>query len=117
MSLPGGVVARGIRVVELEALDGIVASVHHTHAVGSARAVLGVVVKLVAEELDQLFDVDRLLMAVEVALSMDPGVINEVVCISYHAGDSGQHMVVNLGKFAGLASGHKEFGDFFFGSG
>ena len=81
MGLPGCIVARWVRAVELEALDGVVASVHERDAKGSAASVEGVYMLLICEVANELLDVDRLTLAIDVSLSMKAAHVNQHVCI------------------------------------
>ena len=108
MGLPGSVVARRVRAVELEALNSIVASVHEGNAEGTAATVEGVHMLLVCEVADELLDVDGLTLAVELALCMDTANINEHISIGNNTRNRDEHVVVHLVKFSTLTSGHEE---------
>merc|ERR1712226_698946 len=85
VGLPGGIVAGGIRAVELEPTGGVVTSVHKSDAEWSAAAVLSVGVLVVSKVLHNLLDVDRGLLAVSVSLACETGHIDEDVGISCDA--------------------------------
>lgn len=57
---------------------------------------------LVAKELNELLDINWLMLGVEISLTMDSGIIDKVVCISYDAGNSAENMIINLVKFSRL---------------
>lgn len=68
--------------------------------------------QLVAQELDELLDVDWLLLTVEVSLGLKTSVVNQVVGVGDHTGHSSQNMVVDLIELSGLSGGDKQLGDF-----
>lgn len=65
---------------------------------------------LIANELDNLLDVDWLRMGVEMSLALQSCVVHEVVGISHHTRDSAQDMLIDLVQFARFSCWHKKFG-------
>ena len=110
VSFPCGVVARWVRAVKLEALDGIPASVHERDTEWAAATVERVDVLLIGEVAYELLNVDGTSLTVEVLLSMDTTSVNQHVCVSDDARDGHKHMIVHLVELAALTSGHKERG-------
>ena len=111
MRLPCSVVTRGIRMVQLEALDGIIAGIHHTNTVRSAGAVLSVEMLLIAEVLDELLNVNWLGMRVQVPLTVKAGLIHEEVSVGNNTRNRRQNVVINFVELARLTSLHKKLGD------
>jgi len=110
MSFPSRIVARRVRAVELEALNGVVASVHERDTEGAAAAIERVDMLLVGQVAHELLNVNGAALAVEVALGMDTAHINKHVGISDDTRDRTEHVVVHLVKLATLTSGHEERG-------
>lgn len=100
MCFPSGIVATGIRVVELESPDLVITSIHHSDTERSARSELGIKMLFVADELDEFLDVDILVVRVQMPLAVNSGVVNQIVCVSHNARNSGQNVIVNFVKFA-----------------
>lgn len=67
---------------------------------------------LIAKELDELLNINWLVLRVKISLAMDSSIINEVVGVSYNAGNSAENMLVNLVKFSRLLCWHEKLGCF-----
>mmetsp|Transcript_15870 Transcript_15870/g.19990 ORF Transcript_15870/g.19990 Transcript_15870/m.19990 type:complete len:200 (+) Transcript_15870:76-675(+) len=96
VGLPRSVVARRVRAVELEALDGVVASVHQGDAEWSTAAIEGVDVLLVGEVADELLDIDRRALAEQVLLGVQAAHVDEHVSVGHHSRHRHEHMLVHL---------------------
>ena len=63
---------------------------------------------LIAKELDKLFHINILVVRIEMSLRVHSGVVDQVVGVGNHSGDSAENMVVDFVKLAGLSGGHEE---------
>ena len=108
MSLPGSIVARWIRAVELESLDGVPAGVHEGDSEGSAAAHLGVDVLLVGEEAHKLLAVDGGALAVDVPLAVQAAHVDQHVRVRHHPRHRHQDVLVHLVQLPTLTSWDKQ---------
>ena len=113
MSLPCCIVARWIRAVELEALDGVPAGVHEGDSEGAATAHLGVDVLLVGEESHELLAVDGGSLAVDVPLAVQAALVDQHVRVGHHSRYRHQNVVVHLVQLPALTSWNEQVGSLF----
>ena len=69
---------------------------------------------VVAEELDELLDVDWGVVLVEVTLRVETAVVNQEVGIGDDTRDGAHNVVVHFVELAGLTSRYKEWRELFF---
>jgi hypothetical protein len=67
---------------------------------------------IVAQVLNQLFNVDGLFVRVEMLLAVESAVIDEEVGISNHSRHCGHDVVVHLVELATFPCGDEQLGDF-----
>ena len=113
MSLPGSIVARWVRIVELEASNFVVSGVHEANTEGSGGAELGVNMLLIAEELDKLFAIDGLVVGVQMSLGVKSGIVDQVVSVGNDTGDGTEDMIVDLVELSGFSGGDEELAGLF----
>jgi len=87
--LPGSVVSRRVRLVQLESIVSVPPCIDEGDSEGPEASVLSVALLQIADLLDQLLHGDGLLIRQRVPLCGQPGVVDEDVGVSSDSSDAG----------------------------